>query len=65
MFARNRFPIRPASGCDEMLADMAHAMGCATLVEADRCRVPAAGPALGPVTPPDRAAAGGSSARGA
>lgn len=36
MFARNRFATRqPVTGSDG-LSEMAHAMGCGTMVEADR-----------------------------
>ena len=41
MFARNSFPISlPVTGSDR-LADMAHAMGCGTLVEESRQTHPA------------------------
>jgi hypothetical protein len=41
MFARAGFPIARAPFGDDMLAEMAHAMGCATLIQPDRTAPPA------------------------
>jgi len=40
MFARPRTPLIHPAGADDMLAGMAHAMGCATLVDAPRAPGP-------------------------
>ncbi|MFN4100182.1 MAG: hypothetical protein ACK4GT_10430 [Pararhodobacter sp.] len=52
MFARNRFPIAKASGSDDMMAMMAHAMGCGTMVEPECRAAPASAPVWRPVTLP-------------
>lgn len=41
MFARNSFPIRPPVRAGDGLSEMAHAMGCGTLVDEDRQMHPA------------------------
>ena len=40
MFARPRFALIPPAGPDDTLTAMAHAMGCATMVDAPRPPVP-------------------------
>lgn len=52
MFARNRFPISPARRDDDMLAGMAHAMGCGTLVEPETRSPATAAPVWRPVLLP-------------
>ena len=59
MFARDSFPIARAGSDDDMLAGMAHAMGCGTLVEDIRHHVPvfAAPRRRAAARPPEAAAA--------
>ena len=57
MFARNRFPTAPVSRDDDMMAMMAHAMGCGTMVEPQRRAAPAAAPVWRPVPLPHGARA--------
>lgn len=61
MFARARFPLIHPAGPDDMLAGMAHAMGCATLVDGPHAPPPASAappPTMARARPTERRPAG-------